>query len=197
MMLQPVTLVCGFGRCGSSLVMQMLRAGGMLVTGEWPGFEDDRSGLTTFDSRWIAAQGGSAVKFLDPQVQVQDRLLARGSYRSIWLDRDLEQQALSVAKFHRTLLGIETSRRARRAIIASYQRDRPRALAILRAHGPVIETRFEDLLLSPATATRTLADFCSISHAKLPLMYLAILPRSPSAQRDLALEAHLIEAGPP
>lgn len=35
-----ITIVCGFGRCGMSLVMQTLDAGGMPVHDSWPAYED-------------------------------------------------------------------------------------------------------------------------------------------------------------
>ena len=36
-----ILLICGHGRCGSSLVMQMLAAGGVKCAGKYPDFEPD------------------------------------------------------------------------------------------------------------------------------------------------------------
>jgi hypothetical protein len=45
MMSAPVIVVAGLGRCGTSLVMQMLAAAGLPCVGSFPDFEDDRTGI--------------------------------------------------------------------------------------------------------------------------------------------------------
>lgn len=142
-MAEFVTLVCGFCRCGSSLVMQMLDASGIPTIGEYPDFEDNRTGLDR-DPQWIAAQHGKALKLLDPHYP--DGRLIPGNYKIIWLDRDHKQQATSQAKFARFMLGIPMDRSTIRALASSYRKDLPVALKILRDRGPVLRLRFEDIL---------------------------------------------------
>lgn len=192
-MTKPVILVCGFGRCGSSLLMQMLAAGDIPVTGEWPGFEDDRVG-PDFDPAWIAAQHGRAVKLLDPQL-FRHRFLP-GDYRVIWLDRDRRQQARSQAKFIRAVQGLPIDRRGIRRLAASYRRDRPVAMAALRKLGPVLTLRFEDLLTKPFSTTGAVLDFLEAGGEdraqQILTMADAIRMRSPAARPDMALETQLL-----
>lgn len=92
---RPILLVCGLGRCGSSLVMQMLKAGGLRVPGVHPyheiiGEDKERYKLTWRDEF-------DAVKWLNPARQgkgpMPDRL-----YRCLWLTRDHFEQAKSWIK---------------------------------------------------------------------------------------------------
>ena len=122
-----ILLVCGFGHCGSSLVMQMLAAGGHPVTGTWPDFEGSKAASASSAAEW-RAMDGRAVKVLD----LHERPLPRGlAGRAVWLDRDPTQQALSQAKFLRWTMGIALDRHARRALAQSYRADRPAAIAAL------------------------------------------------------------------
>lgn len=43
--MDTLILVCGFGRCGSSLVMQMLDVGGLPVVGSFPDYERAEASL--------------------------------------------------------------------------------------------------------------------------------------------------------
>ena len=44
-MKRPTVFVCGHGRCGSSMVMQMLDAGGFPCFGEYPAYEPEEVGM--------------------------------------------------------------------------------------------------------------------------------------------------------
>lgn len=59
-----MVIVSGFGRCGSSMTMQMLAAGGIECLGEWPSFEHPKA--LKLDMAWLRAQEGKALKVLDP-----------------------------------------------------------------------------------------------------------------------------------
>lgn len=150
-----VTLVCGFGRCGSSLVMQMLDAGGVPTLGEYPAFEDDRTGLDR-DPQWIASQNGKAMKLLDPQLPFGRPI--PGNYKIIWLYRNHRQQSLSQAKLVRLLMGLPMGRKETRALASSYRIDTPIALKILEGLGPVLRLRFEDILCDSRSAAQKIHD---------------------------------------
>ena len=111
---EPITIVTGLGRCGTSLVMQMLHAGGMACAGEYPAFEPEETNPASFDAAYVAAQPGKEVKLLN--LHWQEVQLAPAEYRFIVLRRDPREQARSHAKFLRYTAGIEVDRPARRRL---------------------------------------------------------------------------------
>ena len=79
-----IVLVCGLARCGTSLTMQMLQAGGMRCAGRAPAFEDFRAFAGGYSDSWMREQAGGAVKVLDPQL-ISRRQLAALPAIAIWL----------------------------------------------------------------------------------------------------------------
>jgi hypothetical protein len=185
-----ITLVCGFGRCGSSLVMQMLEAAGFPVTGEWPAFEDDRVTMNLSAAAWRTQFMGSAVKVLDPQHTAPPAGL---NYRGIWLERDHRQQAASQAKFGAAMMGLPDDRRTRRAYARSYAADRPRALAIMsRLCGEYLIMQFEDLIRSPEDAADKIARYLNLQRPCIRIMANTVEDRHPDCLPGF-LETTLLE----
>lgn len=146
--LRPLLLVAGLGRCGSSLCMQMLHAGGVPCAGEPPAFEPGEANALSVTVPWLADQRGTAVKLLDPQ---RAPALGRLPAIAIFLTRDPGQQAASMAKFNHLLSDLPiASRHQRRALEAGIRRDTRLARAALQSF-PVLELTFEQLILSPYT----------------------------------------------
>lgn len=168
-------IVSGFGRCGSSLVMQMLHAGGIRCTGDYPAFENAAA---------IAAPG-VATKILDPH---RNPLPPGASI--IWLDRDRAEQAKSHAKFNRLLLGLIAGREERRRIEASFSRDRHRAMAAFSGR-PMLRLQFEEVLRDPAAAAAQLAAFLGRAFDQ-GAAAKQVLPRGPACAPDLAIELLLM-----
>lgn len=151
-------IVAGLGRCGSSLVMQMLNAAGIPTTGEYPSFEDDRVNLLSTESLWSGEFKGRAVKILDPH----RRDLHLNGCRVIWLRRNERQQARSIVKFFEAATGRECiqNRSALRKLERSLVDDAQACKRVLRANkGPWMELSFEDLILKPQAAAQRLAEF--------------------------------------
>lgn len=157
-MSEPITLVAGLGRCGSSLVMQMLAAGGMATVGTFPDFEieDVAHLLPSEPRRWVDLCAGKAVKLLDPQ---RCRPPVGPDYHAIWLRRDATEQGRSMLK----LIGLPDTRENRRRMAGSIRRDGPRAkLALIAAnahHHGILEISFEAIILDPTAAVRDIADY--------------------------------------
>jgi hypothetical protein len=142
-----VFLVCGFGRCGSSLAMQMLDAGGYPVTVGPPDYEDDIAKNKQPSLRDWADKDEHAIKILDPHlIRFPDF-----SFRAVWLDRDPAEQAKSFAKFLHFMAGVSVGRAGRKAFISGYRHDRPKALATLRSitGAPVPIITFEAMIMDP------------------------------------------------
>lgn len=146
--------VTGFGRCGSSMVMAMLAAGGVPLAGDpSPGSWELSGGVEVAHTLDLS---GKAVKLLDSVTYYG--LPPAPSWRFIWLDRDPVEQARSHLKFIRwaapdePLLGASVE-----GFAASYTRDRARVVGAYRRAGYVLVLRYERVLLSPGAAARKLA----------------------------------------
>lgn len=170
--MEPIIMVAGLGRCGSSLVMQMLSAGGVPCIGGYPGFED----LAHHEQRaqdphaWAASSAGKAVKVLDPQRAPPPPGYA---YRTIILQRDPTQQADSMLK----LIDYDRSRTMRRGMRASLSRDIPKMLQALPSDHRC-KLFFERILAEPTVAARAIA-----GHLRMELdveaMARCVVPRGP------------------
>ena len=186
-----VTIVSGFGRCGSSLVCQMLNAGGIPARGKFPSFEPEETNLFNFQSHWVSKQTGAVVKVLD--IHLPEIALPPANYRTIWLDRNRKQQAASHAKFGRLLMGLHMNGRDRRALAASYKKDRPVALKIITSLGPWLGISFENLINNPANIAAQIAEFCGMPDTAIPIMADAVLSRTPENQPSMKIEMALIK----
>lgn len=184
--LDSITLVCGFGRCGSSLVMQMLEAGGMPVTGEYPAFE--ASDIVTpgfIDSARLQGIKGGALKLLDPQHYAIPRDV---STHAIWCRRDPAEQAKSHAKFLREMVGISPNREQRASLERSFRADSKDAIRSLREAGikHILDLRFEDMICRPRVTAEQLALF--LGDLDADKMAAVVVPRFPDCAPDMALE---------
>lgn len=149
----PTIGVCGFGRCGSTMAMAMLKAGGVPFV---DGSDSDSGELPALEPGCLddVRLEGRAVKLLDSILWFNPGL---ANWRFIWLDRDPVEQAKSTAKFMAGLADIGPIDVD--VLAASYGRDRPKALGRLRALGPVLVLDYSRVLAQPKRAARQLAMF--------------------------------------
>lgn len=180
--MSDITIVSGLGRCGSSLVMQMLAAGGH------PVFEPEEALPPAYEN--VAALGlpqrheflqrahGTALKVLDPH---KFRLPAIHHYRVIWCDRDPREQAKSQMKFLGAMFGVARSRDDRRAIERGLRRDRGACLALFlkMPRASLLVVRFEDLLSWPLAAAEKIARFAGLPQSAEAAMAGRVVRRSP------------------
>ena len=196
--MKPIIAVSGFGRCGSSLVMQMLAAAGVPTTGRAPSYEADE--VVALDRaelrRWLGERPGHAVKFLDPHRPTMGPP-SNIDYRVIWLRRERWQQARSQAKFATMFLrageiGISTVHDFAR----SYERDEPHALDAWRARTrDIAALDFECIIREPARVALTLCRYLGLveSPSRLRAMEAVVQPRSPECYQgflEIDLLAH-------
>jgi hypothetical protein len=176
--MKPITIVAGFGRCGSSLVMQMLAAGGMRTPySEFPAYE-----ITRGTPVIISELYGGAVKVLDPHI---NRPPVGPTYRWIWLDRDPVEQAKSMAKFFHAAKPADlpdfTADQVGK-LAESFKRDQPRANAVMLEYtqcSGILKLRFEAILHDPAWAAHLLKGFCPGAMLDEKAMVAAVHPRGP------------------
>lgn len=193
-MTAPVYLITGFGRCGTSLIMQILNAGGLPCTGEYPTFEAECPGHW-LPSEWWAEQAGRAVKVLN----IFDSVSVWSSirYRAIWMDRDADEQAKSQAKFNSAFLppefSFENTRSARRRLAASLKADRARTirqLADICGEPPLIIS-FEDVLKGSETIAERLREWSGLD-LDVDAMRAQVVARDPKCYKGF-LEMELME----
>ncbi|TDW63125.1 hypothetical protein EDF57_10680 [Novosphingobium sp. PhB55] len=189
-MTAPTILVTGLGRCGTSLVMQMLDAAGGPTIGAFPAFEEPAEvALRAYPERWSKLAAGKAVKILNPHLNPPP---AQGSYRTIYLSRDFAEQAKSTLKF----AGAAASRADRRTMEVQLQTEHRQAhkALIQLGTGMYFNLPFEDLITRPLECARDIASFVS-ARREVPLdphvMAACVKPRDPACLPYL-LELDLI-----
>jgi hypothetical protein len=185
--------VAGLGRCGSSMTMQMLHAGGMPCVGSFPDFEDDNvSPIQGFiEADWFMAQRGKALKWLSPHEVAAPAYVPKAV---IWLSRDAKQQAKSQIKFLNSVMrSVPSNRETVMKFAASIRRDERRCLESFYGK-PLAVLGFEDLLCNPTSAAHRLAHFVA-QHGGPDLnieeMAAAVIARSGQCRRDMSIEVRL------
>lgn len=185
-------VVAGLGRCGSSLTMQMLAAGGVECVGSFPSFEDERV-KTRVLAVDIEAWRGKSVKILDPQ-----RLGLPGDVRVIWLERNHHEQARSICKFAGAMMGLRSSREQVRNMERGLRADRATALRVIGSR-PLLVLHFERLVTWPADEVLKLRDFVQQGgHADafdVAAAAAAVKRRSVLCESGLEIELALMREG--
>jgi hypothetical protein len=193
---RPKLVVCGFGRCGSSLLMQMCFHAGLRVAGNWPEFEPVKMASLMFDGakpipadpmdEWV--ERVDALKLLEPA----DNPIRPGRYRVIWLDRNMEEQAKSWGKLRRNKMNKHSNRKAVGVMKKHMMRNRDRQVKAAERIGecPPLMMRFEDIITNPLAAACALRDFSERPHLDVERMASGVLKRKPQCHEQF-LEARL------
>ena len=182
-----VTAVVGFGRCGTTMVMAMLHAGGMPVLADLGTTSFEHSAVSSSRngaSDWIQKARGRAVKMLDITVFPPPY---GESYNFIWLDRDPRQQALSQIRFMAIQgVPVRENRQTAGKLAASFKSDRAMAFATMRAHreARILTLRFESVLADPTAAAMKLQDFLAVE-LDVGAAAAVVRERSPKANSTL------------
>lgn len=188
---RPILLVAGLGRCGTTMMMTMLDAGGFPVTGPRPSYEpSERWCLGRPDPDWIAAQGGKAVKWIDPtNYRAGMRSLLPAEPVIILMERNPREQARSQVKLLADL--VRPDRHIVKAMERSIRRDTPLVRAQMRSLGTVYLFRFEDVLKAPLMVANQLQGIIAHHFGGVfdsGVAARAVIPRQPSCAPDLWME---------
>jgi hypothetical protein len=142
-----IGLVAGFGRCGTSLVMGMLAAGGLPIVGADPIFEDMRFQPGLSDLRFLRHQGGKIIKWVDATSTI---VPGEVSGPVLWLDREPTEQAKSQIKMANAFgEAWQVDREMIAEVADQLTSRRGRAWALAAEVGPVSMLSFEALLFDP------------------------------------------------
>lgn len=193
MSIQPVILVAGLGRCGTTMTMHMLAAAGVPCVGGAPSYEVEEVNHHTPDAAWLAAQGGKALKLLDPH---HCRPLPRLPALVVWLDRDAMEQARSQAKFAHLVAGFPRANRGQVRRMADGLRNERHLGVMAVASHLQLRLTFEGVLADPMLAALRIAGFLRPEFGELDATAMArvVRPRSPACAPDLAMEIAMLEA---
>jgi hypothetical protein len=201
-----ITLISGFGRCGSSMVMQMLAAGGMPMTGKYPLYEDpiyDRMPLLSGDDS-MRAFIGKAFKLLVPTIKPPPKGYP---YKCLWIDRDHTEQAKSARQWLQNVVRYDPitkerfTRRNTKTVkqsVAYSDKERPKCLRILQeASERVAIVSYEDILADPRHWAWAIGDY--FDGLDTSAMASVVLNRSPKCSDGSTeyklLEEHMMMAG--
>ncbi len=164
-----ITVVSGLPRSGTSLMMQMLQAGGMSILADAgrPADEHNPKGYLEYqkvrslksDNSWIADAEGRVVKVVS---QLLYHLPPAHEYRIIFMQRDLDEVLRSQEKM---LAGLQQPSGPERDMMRQHF---TRHLAALdewlgtQAHFSRFECNFSDLITKPAAAVQEIVRFLGI-----------------------------------
>ena len=164
-----VVVVSGLPRSGTSMMMQMLAAGGLqpLTDGERVADTNNPRGYLELTqvkqlaqhNDWVEEARGRCVKIVSPLVP---HLPQRVPYRMLVMDRDLDE---IVASQNRMLDrdGQQGGKLTDAQLKAFLQQQQFLSLRVLAAHGiPRLVIRHADVLQQPAAVARQVADFLGL-----------------------------------
>lgn len=186
-MLDFTIVVCGHGRCGTSLMMQMLAAAGVHIAGVYPSYESENFATP----EWIAKNKGGAIKLLDPMRL--EHTFGTEKIKFIWISRNVFEQAKSTGKFANMLAGVpELNRQQILAMANSLGRDTGPSISRIRGYGELLTMTFEQLIEKPEEAAQRLVDYCLLPSSMVPRMVDVVLPRDAQCQPNLDIEMKLM-----
>jgi len=166
---EPIVVVSGLPRSGTSMMMRMLEAGGLaiLADGERSADIDNPKGYFELerikhlehetDKSYLRAARGKAVKVISFLIK---ELPDENDYRVLFMRRDLDEVLTSQQKMIDRLArpdadaGADAMKEAFRNDIA-----RVRVLGRSRPNFELIEIRYQDAVADPAAASRAVNEF--------------------------------------
>lgn len=182
---QPITVVTGLPRSGTSMLMQMLAAAGMTITTDHhrPPDEDNPAGYLEDDrvktlhqsNHWVKGEGGKIIKVVLPLVQY----LPEGpDYRILFLERNLDEILCSQEKML-TRSNKPEANLDRSQLKETYQLQIDSVKKQLKDFGvPHLILNYEDIVADPQSHSSRIASFLghsdtseSMAHAVRPDLY--------------------------
>ena len=163
---KPITIVTGLPRSGTSMLMQMLKAGGMSITSDEhrtpdednpAGYlEDERVKRLHQHNTWIKGEGGKVIKVVAPLIPY---LPVGPDYRILFLNRDLDEilasQKKMLARSDKKGADLETSKLRE---IYQQQLDGLRKL-LEQSDYPVLSLNYHEVVATPVDHAEKITSF--------------------------------------
>lgn len=180
-----IGLVAGLARCGSSLTMAILQAGGLRVVGLPPVYEVAQFQPQLTDESFLRRCDGRILKWLDPAKTYLPKSLEVGPV--LWLDRDPVQQAASFTKLC-TLWG-EEGRSSEDELAERLSKSTASTVARLSECSSFTRLSFESILADPIGAASLLAQhFRPLGVLDCRAAAQVVKPRTPACQPDMEFD---------
>lgn len=180
--MKTTVIVSGLTRCGSSLTMQMLHAGGMPISCDQGNESISGEHATQLDALRVLSLGqadGMAIKCLDPH---HFPIPPNRPYIILWCCRDFSEQAKSIAKFMGAVLGVKINRNGVKAISKSLPSETNECLKKLSKLGPIYKIRFEDTIRTPEVVANSIAtavkEVATLDVSKMPKVIIQRDPKN-------------------
>ena len=162
-----VVVVSGLPRSGTSLMMQMLDAGGLAPLSDGERSRDDYNPrgyyvfergkkLKSGDTGWVAEAVGRAVKVVSAQLE---HLPGGYHYRVVFMDRDLDEVLASQRKMLDHRGQEERVEDAEMKRIFRHHLRQVREWLAAQPNFEALEVRFDQVIQSPEPAVRELCEF--------------------------------------
>lgn len=183
---RPLVVVTGLGRCGLTMVTQMLRAAGLPCHGHWPDYEEPQ---TPCDG-WL----GKVVKLVWDGKRYPDAPV-------VWMDRDVGEQAASQVKFLAATAGLlfTDKRHVEAEFRKAMRRDRQAAMRALHGRS-VLTLRFEDVLKAPLVTITRIQAFLGLDTGTpwdtIDAVKGVVRARPPECAPDLGIELSMLREVP-
>lgn len=180
--------VCGLGRCGTSMMMQMLDAAGVPTFGDYPAYEPEEMMIPVDMLRVLPLLEGRAAKVLDAHRATWPKRL---DAHVIWLDRNTTEQAKSQIKMLTLMAGFHIPGGAWRSVRSALPGDRRDSLMALEDIGcRILVLTFERILSDPRQVAQDVAAFLG-QPLDIDSMANVIVPRPPKCAPALDMELRL------
>jgi len=165
-----IVIVSGLPRSGTSLMMQMLKAGGMplLVDDQRPADADNPNGYWEYepvkhlqqDNTWMPQAEGKAVKVVSALLQYLPR---HHTYKIIFMHRPMQEVLASQAVMlqRRGTQGGKADDQTLATVFGQHLDHTERWLA-MQTHMTVLSVNYHDTLASPIDTATRVADFIAL-----------------------------------
>ena len=182
-MTDEIVAVTGSGRSGTSLMMQMLSAGGLPAYADRQAqpYECARTLMLAHDHAWLPECYGHALKVLEP---LHIKPFPRAPWRFILMQRNPVEQAKSQRKWLTMVANENVPKTAVARIANGLRADLPKMRALLQRYGPVLDVSFEELLAHPMETATAIAEFVPVP-LDVERMAAQVLRRSPACHPGL------------
>lgn len=177
-----VTVVSGFGRCGSTAMMKAIHAGGIAPYQVMGGsYEHPALDKVISSPRRFSKAKNKSLKVLEPH----PTLPANVPHRIIFMTRDHHQQAVSSYRFCSLMFGDIFIADEATAISKFYHSlDLDLRKVKKRSNHNVLFVSFDDLLMSPERELLKVANFLCLPSEQVSLMASQIIKRGSIADTD-------------
>lgn len=183
---KKIIIVSGFPRCGSTMMMRMLYAGGLDTIGNKVAFEDNRATFIGKKDYWLSEAQGKAIKILDMHRQV---LPDEFEYKIIWMKRNYTEQGKSNVKLLRMMAKIDVPNMAYKKFADSYPAEEKRFLQKMKERNieyAIFE--FEKILNNPILYSLSIRDFLELEQLDWAKMAGIVKMRDPKCAEGIDQE---------